>query len=314
MERKRILITGGTGSLGTALVRHWYGQHELTVLSRDPHKQSVLRREFPQMTFILADIGDRSNSSILRRACAGQDILIHAAAIKIVSEGQYHPPEYKRTNIDGSQNIIEAWVETENEPYPKDRCRPMLPRRALAIGSDKQKSALNCYGASKKMMETFFRYYDASVLCYGNVVESRGSFFRVWQERIAKGEPIEVREPDPTRFFLTMNEAVALVEDALRVMDSRNGIFVPHSLRAFSIEDVAKAINHPYQVKPIEGYEKRDEVLVVPGEGVRPVSDLLSEIFVPYWGNEAYLYPFQSNTTRLRMSGHEVLEALGWAL
>lgn len=305
MERKRILITGGTGSLGTALVRHWYEQHELTVLSRNPHRQEEMESQFPNVRYILADI---CNEGEVYRACLGQDILIHGAALKQVSTGEFHPSEFARVNIQGTVTVTEAWARARRQ-VGNDDIAPAEPRKALLISSDKACQSLNCYGSSKKMSEAIFRKYDYSVLRYGNVVESNGSFINKWKQAIAEGKPIKVREPEPTRFLLRMTDAIALIEDALNLIEQNgNGIFVPHSLLAFSVWQAAAALKVPVEYESLLPYEKRNEQLVAEGEIPVRESELLSRI-KPGWSGE--WLNFRSDNV-VRMTGQDVLEALGW--
>jgi UDP-N-acetylglucosamine 4,6-dehydratase/5-epimerase len=297
-----ILITGGTGSLGSALARKWVGEgHRVTILSRDPMKQQQLASELPEAIFILADI---RNYHEVKRACAGQDILIHAAALKQVSTGEYHPVEFSQVNVQGTITVANAWFDTHKTDEGK----------AVLVSTDKAVSALNGYGSDKKRAESVFRKFDYSVLRYGNVVESNGSFVHAWKRAISEAKPITLRTPEPTRFFLTLPQALALIEDTLKRIDRMgNGIFVPHDLKAFSVWDVAKALQVKYITQPLLPYEKRHETLVAEGEGVEQVSDLLSRIR-PYWPDNddfSFLAQFRSNTAP-RMSGKEVLEVLGW--
>ena len=109
IPRTRFLITGGTGSLGSALARKWASRHDLTLLSRDPHKQVALRRELPDVQFILADVTD---FNAVRMACDGKDFLIHAAALKHVDLGQVYPAEFVRVNVGGTETVLRAWGRT----------------------------------------------------------------------------------------------------------------------------------------------------------------------------------------------------------
>lgn len=304
-----ILITGGTGSLGSALVKHWYGKHNLTILSRDWHKQAKMTAEYPDNRYILADI---CNYDEVYRACIGQDVLVHAAAQKDVTTGEYHPSEFSRVNVSGTLTVATAWSRThfvagikQGEPTPT----PLFPRRALLISSDKAVSSLNLYGSSKKVAESVFRKYDYSVIRYGNVIQSAGSFIHRWQAAIDKGESVTVRQPDPTRFILMMPDAIALIEDALRLAETQNGIFVPHTLKAFSIRDVAIALAATIEYKPLLPYEKQHESLVAEGEKPVIESDLLARIEPGGWNGEYKGY--RSNKAEM-LSGQEILEMLGW--
>lgn len=307
-----ILITGGTGSLGSALARKWYADgHNLTILSRNPHNQAKLTKELPNATFVLTDI---CNYGEVRRACTGQDVLIHAAAIKQVDVGEYHPIEFGRVNWQGSVTVANAWAETHRTySWDEDGMQkplPTMPRKALLISTDKAVCAINAYGKSKALAESSFRKFDYSVLRYGNVVESRGSFLNAWQACAEGGSPLTVRSPEPTRFFLRMEDAIALIEDALTVMDDHNGIFVPRNLAAFSVWDVAVEFNQEMKYEPLLPYEKRDEWLVAVGEDAIPVSDLLCEIRPTTWETGP---PGEfCSASAHRLEGWQVLKKLGW--
>lgn len=304
-QGQRILITGGTGSLGSALVKKWYDKHELTVLSRDPHRQEAMERQFPRVHYILADI---CNEGEVYRACLGQDVLVHAAALKQVSTGEFHPSEFARVNIQGTIVVTEAWARARRR-IGNDDIAPAEPRKALLISSDKACQSLNCYGSSKKMSESVFRKYDYSVIRYGNVIESNGSFVQKWKQALAEGKPVKVRQPEPTRFLLRMADAVALIEDALDLIErGGNGIFVPHGLKAFSVWQAAEALKAQVEYEPLLPYEKRHEMLVAEGEIPVRESELLSRI-KPGWSDE--WLGFRSDNVE-RMTGEEVLEALGW--
>jgi FlaA1/EpsC-like NDP-sugar epimerase len=301
-----ILITGGTGSLGSALSRKWYGQgHNITILSRDPHKQARLAVELPQARFVLCDICDRD---AVRDACKGQDVLVHAAAQKLIHSGEMHPIETTRVNIAGSQNVSRAWAETHHEPHPVTLCHPVLPRKALYISSDKAVSALNLYGATKRVPETIFQNYGFSSIRYGNVIGSQSSFIPIWFDRIEKGQPIAVRTPEPTRFALMMDEAIALVENALEMIPTGNGLFVPHSLKAFSIWDVARALGAERQTEPLLPGEKQHEILLAEGEQEGERGRLVSRVEPGFDGDRAAF----CSATAPRMTGEELLRMVEW--
>ncbi len=299
----RILITGGTGSLGSVLVKEWTEQgHEITVLSRNPHKQAALAKELPNTTrFILTDI---CNYSDVKRACEEQDWCIHTAALKQVDVGEYHPAEYVRVNVQGTITVVNAWQATHSGIYAK---------KMLFIGSDKGCSSLNTYGATKKIGEAVFRKYGGSVVRYGNIASSRGSFYQLWKINADKHGIIQVRTPEPTRFLLTFEDAIAIIEDAMRLVEAGDeGIYVPHNLKAFSLHEVAKWFAKKYacavEFENLLPYEKMHERLVAEGEIPVPVSPILSKI-VPGWGKD--ISKFQSNRAT-QITADKVAEILGW--
>ncbi len=299
----RILITGGTGSLGSVLVKEWTEQgHEITVLSRNPHKQAKLASEYPNVRFVLSDI---CNYPDVRRACEGQDWCIHTAALKQVDVGEYHPTEYARVNIQGTITVVEAWsVEHKGHPSAK---------HMLFASTDKSVAPLNCYGMTKGVATAVFRKYNGSVVRYGNVCSSAGSFYQIWKINADKHGIIQVRTPEPTRFLLTFKDAVAIIEDAMRLVEGGDeGIYVPHNLKAFSLHEVAKWFAKKYdcaiEFQSLLPYEKQHERLVAEGEIPVPVSPILSKI-VPGWGKD--ISKFQSNRAT-QITANKVAEILKW--
>lgn len=310
IKDKHILITGGTGSLGQALVAKWHKDNQLTILSRNPHKQSEVAEKYELLPdcFVLADICDYE---AVKRACADQDIMIHAAALKVVSQGEANPDEYMRVNCLGTQTVIRAWKDTHGPP-------PYKPRSALYINSDKSVAPINLYGITKAIGERLFINAGFSSLRYGNVVESQGSFIHRWQAQIAKGQKITLRQPEPTRFFVSMAQAIDLIEDALFLMKyGNNGVFVPYALGSFSVHDVARAL-YPWSdiesiadFEPLQPGEKQHEVLIISeGEYIKPVSGQLALV---KWGHKTKTENLICSGHRLmsKMTGRQVLEALG---
>jgi FlaA1/EpsC-like NDP-sugar epimerase len=304
----KILITGGTGSLGQALIAHWKDEHDLTILSRNPHNQQAVQEKFSlePSVFVLADICDYE---AVKQACIGQDVLIHAAALKIVSQGEQFPDEYHRVNAVGSQVVVRAWEDTHLTPGKNWR-HPQLPRKALYINSDKAVAPINFYGCSKRIGESFFIQRGFSSIRYGNVVESEGSFIHKWKTLVDKGRPIPVRFPHPTRFFVSMAQAVGLVNSVLNNIDEHgNGIYVSPNLSSFDIYEAARAYTDDVNIcqRMLEPGEKQHEVLLQPGEVAEAVGPVLAKVETGWGDIEAY---FSSETTS-KISGDEVLKRLG---
>ncbi len=305
-----ILITGGTGSLGSALIAKMVKEgHKITSISRDDRKQNEMRERFPSVNFYILNIGDASSYQQMVFISQRQDICIHTAAMKIVAEAEYQPLAYFNTNCLGTLYLLDAWQKTHGD------CRQFL-----YINSDKAVDPLTTYGLTKALAGALARYkdYDASVLRYGNVVGSNGSFLSAWKRQVKDGQSIKVKQglPSgefPTRFFLTMAGAVKLVEAAISLMAKGDGgVFLPPNLPAFSVMDVAEATGLPYQVVSIEPAEKLHEILLARGEGWETTgSPLLVRRVLCYLGRNEYYRPFSSDTAP-RMAGREVLEALEW--
>lgn len=309
--KKKILITGGTGSLGQGLIAHWKDRYELRILSRNPHQQQMVQEKFglEPSAFVLADVCDYE---AVKAACAGVDVLIHAAALKVVNQGEQNPEEYHRVNTIGSQVVARAWFDAEKSRDPADGLAARLPRKALYINSDKAIAPTSLYGCSKKMGEAFFIKRGFSSLRYGNVVGSEGSFIHKWVEYAEKGRAIPVRYPHPTRFFLSFAEAFRLINCTLAAIDVvGNGIFVPAGLPSFDVYSVAKAFTNPLNIcqRGLEPGEKRHEVLLQPGEVAEkiPKEPALFKV-EPGWrgGNNCFSSEFAP-----RIGGDEVLRRLG---
>jgi len=295
-----ILIIGGTGSLGSELTRYYNNEGwNVTVLSRDGHKQQKLNMELPKVQFVLGDVCDEKT---MRFALGGQHFVVNCAAQKIVHQGEKFVDEFIRVNIDGGLNVARC-------------CYDMDIFNVLQISSDKACEPINLYGKTKAVSEDIFRSYGFSSLRYGNVVNSNGSFWSIWKQQIANGDKITIRTPYPTRFILTIKDAVALVDDALSLLHnldapSIGSVYVPHSLSAFSIDSVARALGIVDWIeKPLLSGEKVHEKLVADIETGYKISNLLMDINKEGIGNLKH-EDFNSNTVK-RITGKAFLATVG---
>jgi len=301
-----ILITGGTGSLGTALCEMWHKDHKLTVISRNDHRIAEMRSQYPEVVFYSLDLGNPNNYKLLLTLCGLNDYCIHAAAQKVVGEGEYQPLAYLTTNIMGVLYTLQAWQESHQN------CSQFL-----FVSSDKAVEPINFYGMTKGVGTGLarFEHFDGSVIRYGNVVTSKGSFIQAWKQARQKDLPIVVRvgRPSgevPTRFFLTMKQAVGLIEEAMGI--DRPGIYIPGNLMAFNLMDVAQATGCEIVTRSVQAGEKLHEVLIARGESWTRAGVNLGRVSMPHWpSTNEYYAPFQSNTAR-RMRGAQVLEMAGW--
>lgn len=232
LKGKKILITGGTGSLGTALTRRLL-REEISVIrifSRNENKQVMMQEQFSdsRLRFFIGDVRDKER---LIRALEDVDIVFHAAALKHVPIIEYNPFEGIKTNVLGTQNLIEAALDQNVEIV-------------VGIGTDKSVSPLNTYGATKLLMEKLFitanNYVNPKrhrtkfyAVRYGNVVGSSGSVIPKFIEQIRSDKKITITDPNMTRFSITMDEALDFILNTLR--KSYGGeVFVP-KLRAYKI-------------------------------------------------------------------------------
>jgi len=263
---KSVLITGGTRSFGrmfTDIALRHGNPRRFVVLSRDELKQSEMAQHFnhdPRLRFFLGDVREAGR---LRRAFHGVDIVIHAAALKQVPAAEYNPYEFVKTNVLGAQNVIDAALDVG---VPK----------VVALSTDKAANPINLYGATKLCADKLFvagnSYGGAAgsrfaCVRYGNVVGSRGSVIPFFLSRRASGV-LPITHPDMTRFWITLEQGVALVLGALRWMHGGE-IFVP-KIPSMKVIDLARAIapDCRLEVVGIRPGEKLHEVMI-PGDESR---------------------------------------------
>lgn len=203
-----ILITGGSGTLGHAIVRT--AEREgwdcaITIYSRSELRQAQMRARHPRLRYILGDVRDAER---LSAAIAGHDLVIHAAAMKRIPEAESHPSECYATNVQGSLNVVRA-------------CIAHGVARCVGISTDKACRAVTAYGASKLAMEKLFQAQPEgptifTLVRYGNVVASNGSVIPIWRERAAQGLPLTITAKYATRFWMAPSAAVDLIVRAAR--------------------------------------------------------------------------------------------------
>ncbi|WP_246839895.1 UDP-N-acetylglucosamine 4,6-dehydratase (inverting) [Pseudarthrobacter sp. NIBRBAC000502771] len=249
-----VLITGGTGSLGKALIRELLDNHSvrrLVVFSRDELKQLEVRRMFdddPRLRWFIGDIRDRKR---LDRALHNVDYVVHAAALKQVDTAEYNPFEYVETNVRGSQNVIDACIDAG-------------VKKVVALSTDKASSPINLYGATKLCADRMFisaNHYAASyptrfsVVRYGNVMGSRGSIVPIWKQLAAEGRSLPITDSRMTRFWITLPKAVDFVLDSFDMMTGGE-LYVPR-IPSMRVVDLAEAIapgaaTHEIGIRPGE--------------------------------------------------------------
>jgi UDP-N-acetylglucosamine 4,6-dehydratase len=237
-DGSQILITGGTGSFGRAFIQTVLSEHNPTrvvVFSRDELKQYEMRSEFQddRIRYFIGDVRDRHR---LTRALRGIDYVVHAAALKQVDTAEYNPFEYIATNIQGSQNVVEAALDSG-------------VKKVIALSTDKASSPINLYGATKLVADKLFQSANNyagsqdtrfSVVRYGNVLGSRGSVVPFFKELAAEGKPVPITDPRMTRFWISLPEAVKFVVSSFELMGGGE-IFVP-KIPSMKITDLAAAI------------------------------------------------------------------------
>ncbi len=239
-DSKSVLITGGSGSLGKALVRQLLDETDvrrIAIYSRDELKQFHMRSEFEDNARLRWFIGDIRDKDRLVRAMHGVDYVVHAAALKQVDTGEYNPMEFIKTNVLGSQNVIEASIDARVS-------------KVVALSTDKASSPINLYGATKLTADKLFvaannysQSYGTSfcVVRYGNVMGSRGSVIPFFQNLAAEGKPLPITDIRMTRFWISIEDAVKFVLDSFELMQGGE-LYVPR-IPSMKIIDLAKAVS-----------------------------------------------------------------------
>ena len=239
-DSKSILITGGSGSLGKALVRQLLDETDvrrIAIYSRDELKQFHMRSEFEDNSRLRWFIGDIRDKDRLVRAMHGVDFVVHAAALKQVDTGEYNPMEFIKTNVLGSQNVIEASIDAG-------------VRKVVALSTDKASSPINLYGATKLTADKLFiaannysQSYGTSfcVVRYGNVMGSRGSVIPFFQNIALEGKALPITDLRMTRFWISIDDAVKFVLDSFEIMQGGE-LYVPR-IPSMKIVDLATAIS-----------------------------------------------------------------------
>ena len=262
-KNKKILITGGTGSLGRALTKRLLTEKVdvIRIFSRNENKQVTMQSEFndDRLRFLIGDIRDFAR---LQRALDGIDIVFHAAALKHVPVVEYNPFEAINTNVIGSRNVVEACLSENID-------------RVVGVGTDKAVSPLNTYGATKLLMEKLFvtasNYLSDKnktkfiSLRYGNVLGSSGSVIPKFIQQIKSNKKITITDPGMTRFSITMDEALDFILDST-ISGHGSEVFVP-KLRSYKIDDVKIVLqellgNTGEEKIPVRQGEKFHETLI----------------------------------------------------
>lgn len=234
-ENSVLLITGGTGSFGNAVLRRFLDSDlaEIRILSRDEKKQDDMRKHYnnSKLKFYIGDVRD---SDSVMNAMRGVDYVFHAAALKQVPSCEFHPLQATKTNVIGTENVLEAAIICGVE-------------RVICLSTDKAVYPINAMGISKALMEKIAvaksRNSNSTTICvtrYGNVMASRGSVIPLFVEQIRAGKAITVTDPNMTRFMMTLDDAVDLVLYAF--MNGKNGDIFVQKAPAATIDTLAYAM------------------------------------------------------------------------
>lgn len=303
----RILITGGTGSLGTAILERAHKENwpaEFTALARNETKLNQLRQRFPEVRCLIGDIRD---SDWLKTIFPGHDTIIHAAAIKIVPHGEVDPLNTMWVNVVGSYNVAQAAIRSDI-------------RRVIGISSDKALGP-TMYGTTKRLMEGLFRQArgwgdtDFVVCRYGNVLGSSNSIVPLFRQQIKDNRPFTVTDHRMTRFWLTMRQAIDLILYTLEhAYDGE--IYVPVA-PACKLVTLAEAMDAARLIEEIgiRPGERLHETLLVREEAMLSVQ--LDNHFIvepgdmPVESNLPFQYEYTSDKPEHELTVDEIREMLG---
>ena len=302
LDGKKILITGGTGSLGQSLTKRLLATNVDTVriLSRNESKQVNMESEFndKRLRFLIGDVRDFER---LKTAFEDIDIVYHAAALKHVPLIEYNPFEAIKTNVQGSQNVIDASLSQDVE-------------KVICIGTDKAVSPLNTYGATKLLMEKLFvsanNFLNETrhrtkflALRYGNVVGSSGSVIPKFIRMIKEGRKITITDSEMTRFSITMDQALDFILDCT-INGNASEIYIP-KLKSYSILDVKDALfeifgKTDFEEIGIRPGEKLHETLIN-SEEIRNSWDLVSKFMIsnPSKNNDEIIDTYEGKITKI---------------
>lgn len=319
LDNSSVLITGGTGSLGQALIKYLMENTEvrrIAVYSRDELKQHNLRKEIGEDDRIRWFIGDIRDLERLKQALHGVDYVIHAAALKQVDTGEYNPMEFIKTNVFGSQNVIDASIEAG-------------VKKVVALSTDKASSPINLYGATKLTADKLFvaanNYSHGygttfAVVRYGNVMGSRGSVIPFWKSLSEAGQPLPITDLRMTRFWISIEQAVQFVMDSLEIMTGGE-LYVPR-IPSMKIIDLATAVAPKARLQEVgmRPGEKLHEEMISADDSRRTFLIENRYVVTPVvaeWGYElpkgepvAEGVAYQSNSNDLWMSPEDIRDYL----
>ncbi|MBL4932600.1 polysaccharide biosynthesis protein [Clostridium paridis] len=242
-KNKTILITGGTGSFGDAVLKRFLSTDikEIRIFSRDEKKQDDMRKLYKndKIKFYIGDVRDLAS---IKNAMHGVDYVFHAAALKQVPSCEFFPMEAVKTNVIGTDNVLTASIEYG-------------VRKVICLSTDKAAYPINAMGISKAMMEKVFIAKsntvspDKTIICgtrYGNVMASRGSVIPLFVEQIKNGQPLTVTNPKMTRYLMSLEEAVELVVFAFQ--NAESGDIMVQKSPASTVGDLAQAMKELFDV------------------------------------------------------------------
>jgi UDP-N-acetylglucosamine 4,6-dehydratase len=315
-----ILVTGGTGSFGKAFIRYALDNldpRRIVVFSRDELKQSEMRADFTDEARLRWFIGDIRDKPRLDRAFHGIDFVVHAAALKQVDTAEYNPFEFVKTNVLGSQNVIDAAIDAG-------------VAKVVALSTDKASSPINLYGATKLTADKLFvaanNYVgdgatQMAVVRYGNVMGSRGSVLPFFQRLVSEGKPVPITDRRMTRFWITIDQAVEFVVESFTQMNGGE-LFVPR-IPSMKITDLVDALapGYPTIDVGIRPGEKLHEEMISSDDSYRTIRQTDRYVVTPTIADWAFIVPdgehvendfsYRSDTNDQWMTTDELRRLLG---
>lgn len=264
LKNKVVLITGGGGSVGSALVRKIleYPVKAVRVLDVDEHALFKLNRsiEDSRLRLLLGNILEKER---IEMAGNNVDIIIHAAAVKNIEISEFNPIETVDVNINGTINMIKMAIRNK-------------PKKFLNISTDKAAESSTLYGTTKQLGEKITSWAGVhmkttkfATVRFGNVMESRGNVFEIWNDEVKKNKPISITHPDMERYFFHVSEAVDFTLDCLLLMNIGE-IFVP-KMKLYKLNDLASKISKNQRIIGLRQGEKLSEILISKEEEKRAV-------------------------------------------
>lgn len=278
MIKGSVLITGGTGTFGHALVDHLLTHTTIapiTILSRDELKQYEMKKKYSNNDRLKFIIGDVRNPEVVNRVVSCVDVIFHAAAMKHIDLVEDNPYEGISTNIIGTQNIVQACINNATKSRTGNTYKTLI-----GISTDKAAAAHNLYGATKFCMEKLISYAGKQphvrslVFRYGNVIGSRGSVFHTFTRAIKNNQPITITHNDMTRFSFTIQQAVSFVIQGISQKNIESGSIIVPKLKSYNINDMIKAVlaknsiinEYPTKITGIREGEKLHEAMITNNE------------------------------------------------
>jgi len=259
LRNKTVLITGGAGSIGSALTKKIleYPINSVRVLDIDEHALFKLNRSVkdPRLRLLLGSVLDKER---LEMAGNEVDIVFHAAAIKNIEISEFNPIETIDINVNGTVNMIKMSIRNR-------------PKKFLNISTDKAAEASTLYGTTKQLSEKLTSWAGNHIKTtkfasarFGNVIETRGNVFEIWKEELRNKKPISITHPEMKRYFFHVNEAVNFVLECLMLID-KGEIFVP-KMKSYKIKEMAMKFSKNYKIIGLRQGEKLDEILITDEE------------------------------------------------